>query len=144
MIFAAGLGTRLYPLTKNKPKALVELNGKTLLQILIEKLIAFGFKEIVVNVHHFADLVKGFIEDNKFEADVFISDESEKLLDTGGAIKKASRFWKNDEMVLIHNVDIISNIDLNQLIYEYKTKKCLSVLADRKRNSSRYLLFDKQ
>ena len=143
MIFAAGLGTRLRPLTNEKPKALVELNGKTLLQITIEKLQKAGFNHIVVNVHHFSNLVIDYLIANRnFGADILISDESDALLDTGGGLKKASPLFSDKEPILIHNVDIISSIDLPSLYETHCKNNVLATLAVRNRISSRVLLFD--
>ena len=143
MIFAAGLGTRLRPLTDNKPKALVEFNGQTLLQWNIMRLLKAGFNRIVVNVHHFAPLVIKYLDDNNcFGADIIVSDESDQLLDTGGGLKKASDHFKDGQPILIHNVDIITNIDL-MAIYDYhKVQHALATLAVRNRKTSRVLLFD--
>jgi len=143
MIFAAGLGTRLRPLTDNKPKALVEFNGQTLLQWNINRLKEAGFNRIVVNVHHFAPLVIKYLEDNKgFGAEIIISDESDQLLDTGGGLKKAQSLFKEGQPILIHNVDIISAIDL-QAFYQFHLKhQALATLAVRVRYSSRLLMFD--
>lgn len=143
MIFAAGLGTRLRPLTDNKPKALVEINGQTLLQWNINRLLKAGFNRIVVNVHHFAPLVIKYLDDNKnFGADIIVSDESNQLLDTGGGLKKAANHFNDGQPILIHNVDIISNIDLMALYNYHMLQHSLATLAVRNRNSSRVLLFD--
>lgn len=143
MIFAAGLGTRLRPLTNDKPKALVEVKGKTLLEILITRLIKNKFDEIIINVHHLADQVIDFIMKNKFNAKIEISDEREKLLDTGGGLKKASRFF-NDEPFLLHNVDIITDLNLEKLYQNHLENNSIATLAVRERKSSRYFLFDEQ
>ena len=143
LLFAAGLGTRLRPLTNDRPKALVEINGKTLLQISIEKLLYFGFDEIIVNIHHFADLMIETIEKNNgWGAKITISDERNELLETGGGLKKAAWFFDNNEPFLVHNVDVIHDLDLRQL-YDYHSKnKALATLAVRKRTTSRYLIFN--
>lgn len=121
MIFAAGLGTRLKPLTDTMPKALVPVGGKPLLQHTIEKLKAAGFDEIIINVHHFAEQIIEFVEVNHdFGIHIGSSDEREKLLDTGGGIKKTSPFFNDNKPFLVHNVDILSNIDLQKL-YEAHT-----------------------
>ena len=145
MIFAAGLGTRLKPLTDVMPKALVEVNGQPLLQLVIEKLKAEGFDEIIVNVHHFAEKIIDFIEaNNHFDICIEISDERESLLDTGGGIKKASWFFDDEKPFLIYNVDILSNIRLKEL-YEYHLhQKSLATLVCSERKTSRYLLFDRE
>jgi NDP-sugar pyrophosphorylase family protein len=143
MIFAAGLGTRLKPYTNSKPKALVELAGKTLLEHVILKLKKLGVDRIVVNVHHFADLIEEFLqENNNFGLDIRISDERNELLDTGGGLKKARELFIPDAPILIYNVDILSSIDLNLLIESHKKSKALVSMVMRKRESSRYLYFD--
>lgn len=144
MIFAAGLGTRLYPLTKDKPKALVEINGQPLLQTVLEKIIAAGITDIVVNVHHFSQLVKDYLASHSFEADIRISDETDFLLDTGGGLKFAEQLLKNADHILLHNVDIFSSIDLNRLIVNHIENRALATLAVKERSTSRYLIFDKK
>ncbi|MBQ3681272.1 MAG: NTP transferase domain-containing protein, partial [Paludibacteraceae bacterium] len=115
MIFAAGLGTRLKPLTDDRPKAMVEVNGKPLIQHIIEKLTANGFDEIIVNVHHFAEQIIDFLrENNNFGIRIEISDERGMLLETGGGIKKAAHFFDDGKPFLVHNVDIFSNADLRE------------------------------
>jgi len=144
MIFAAGLGTRLTTETTNKPKALVDIGGKPLLQHAIEKLKNEGISEIVVNVHHFAELVKSFLNANDFGIPIHISDESAKLLDTGGGLKKAACFLTGNEPILIYNVDILSNLNLPLLLKEHLKSGALITLAVRKRKTQRYFKFDKQ
>ncbi len=144
MIFAAGLGTRLKPLTLEKPKALVELNGKPLLDYQIEKLKKYGFDEIIVNVHHFAEEVKKHLSKNNFGIKIEISDESQKLLDTGGGLKKAAWFFRDTKSFLLHNVDIISDLDLTEVIKHHEKRNSLATLVVRKRTTSRYLLFDSE
>jgi len=145
MLFAAGLGTRLKPLTDNIPKALVGFNGQTLLEWNIKRLLKAGFEHIVVNVHHFAPLVIQYLEDNKgFGANIVISDESSELLDTGGGLKKASSCFQKDQPILIHNVDIISDIDLKGFYDYHCAQNVLATLAVRNRKSSRVLLFDEE
>lgn len=143
MIFAAGMGTRLKPLTDTIPKALVSVGNKPLLQHVIEKLKKAGFNEIIINVHHFADQIIDFIKANdSFGIRIEFSDETDKLLDTGGAIKKASWFFDDGKPFLIHNVDIFSNIDLNHLYdFHIKNDSDASVVVS-KRDTFRYLLFD--
>lgn len=142
MVFAAGLGTRLRPYTNDRPKALVELNGQSLLEIILLRLQSFGVTEVVVNVHHYADLVIDFLaSNNNFGLNIHISDERELLLDTGGGMKKAKALL-SDAPFLIHNVDIISQLDLNELYKTHLTyKNALSTLAVSKRKTSRYLQF---
>ena len=141
MILAAGLGTRLKPITEELPKALVEVNGKTLLEIAIRNLIENDFRRIVINVHHFADKVKEFLGNNTFAADIFISDESDLLLDTGGGIKHAQKFFDNSP-ILIHNVDIISNLNLKEFYQYHISDDSVASLVVSNRKSNRYLLFN--
>lgn len=141
MIFAAGLGTRLRPLTNDRPKAMVEVNGRTLLEMNIRKLVQFGFTDIVVNVHHFADMVIDFLESNDFGANILISDERDELLETGGGLQKAVQLLEGDDF-LVHNVDILTDLDLNALYNFHKRHNALATLATRQRSTSRYLLFD--
>ena len=144
MIFAAGLGTRLQNETADKPKALVEIGKKTLLERAIEKLKAEGIDEIVVNVHHFADLVIDFIHNHDWGIPVHISDERDKLLETGGGLKKAAHFFSDDSPILIYNVDILSNLDLQVLKEEHLKSKALATLVVRSRKTQRYFKFDKE
>lgn len=168
MIFAAGLGTRLKPLTDTVPKALVPVGGKPLLQHTIEKLKAAGFDEIIINVHHFAEQVIDFVEANhRFDIHIEFSDERKELLDTGGGIKKAAPFFNDTQPFLVHNVDILSNIDLRKLykisiqhtqsdwaspqfdqhrLHETEIPPIqnnpIAILICSERKTSRYLLFD--
>ncbi|MBN1986403.1 MAG: nucleotidyltransferase family protein [Prolixibacteraceae bacterium] len=144
MIFAAGLGTRLLHETSDKPKALVEIGGKTLLQRAIEKLKDEGFDNIVVNVHHFAGQIKTFLQENDFGIQIHISDESGRLLDTGGGLKKASHFLNGNEPVVIYNVDIISNLSLQKLVEYHTQTGALATVVVRSRQTQRYLKFDAQ
>lgn len=144
MIFAAGLGTRLRPLTNDKPKALIETRGKTLLEITINKLIQNGFDKIIINVHHFAEQIINYLDERKFKAKIEISDERNKLLDTGGGLKKTRRFFEEDEPFLVHNVDIISDINLKELYLVHLKNKSIATLAVRNRKSSRYFLFNEE
>ncbi len=143
MIFAAGKGTRLKPLTDYTPKALVEINGIPLLELVIKKLISSGVKEIIINVHHLADQIINFLKrNNNFGIRIEISDESNHLLDTGGGLKKASWFFDDNQPFILHNTDIVSNINLNHLIGYHESKKALATLAIRNRISNRYFLFN--
>ena len=144
MILAAGLGTRLYPFTKDTPKALIKINTKTLLEIAVDKLINYGFDQIVINVHHFADQIIQFIEEANFNAEIIISDERNKLLDTGGGLKHAEGFLAGTEPFLLHNVDIVSNLNLKSLFDFHLNSDALSTLVVRKRETSRYFLFNKE
>uniref|UniRef100_UPI003217FAC1 nucleotidyltransferase family protein n=1 Tax=uncultured Draconibacterium sp. TaxID=1573823 RepID=UPI003217FAC1 len=142
MIFAAGLGTRLQNETANKPKALVEIGGKTLLQRAIEKLKAEGIQEIVVNMHHYSDLVIDFIKSKNWGIPVHISNESDKLLETGGGLKKAAPFFSGSSPVLIYNVDILSSINLQHLKDVHLKSGALATLVVRQRETQRYFKFD--
>lgn len=142
MIFAAGLGTRLKDETADKPKALVKIGSKTLLQHAIEKLKMEGISEIVVNVHHFSELVISFLNEQDFGIPVHISDETEKLLDTGGGLKKAAKWLKGNEAVIIYNVDILSNLNLQKVIENHRNSGALVTLVVRKRETQRYLKFN--
>jgi len=146
MILAAGLGTRLRPLTDNIPKALVELNGRTLLEITIERLKSFGITEIIVNVHHHAEKIAAFVNSkNNFGLRIELSREDDLLLDTGGGLKKAASFFQEEnsaEPFLLHNVDVLSTIDFRQMLAAHKKSSALATLAVQQRPSSRQLLFD--
>ncbi|MCB0587881.1 MAG: nucleotidyltransferase family protein [Phaeodactylibacter sp.] len=142
MIFAAGLGTRLRPLTENKPKALVEAGGMALLEITIRRLKYFGVREAVVNIHHFGKMILDFLERHQnFGIDISVSDERGLLLDTGGGLQKAAPHFKGASF-LVHNVDVLSDIDLRALYQAHLTSGALATLAVRNRASSRHLLFD--
>ena len=144
MIFAAGLGSRLKPLTDTMPKALVPIAGHPMLEHVILKLKAAGFTEIVINIHHFGEQILDFLEANEnFGLIIHISDERDLLLDTGGGIKKARSFFENsDEPFLIHNVDILSDVNLKEL-YDYHLRSgAVATLLASQRKTSRYLLFD--
>jgi len=149
MVLAAGLGTRLRPLTDSRPKALVEVSGRTLLEITLLRLREFGVHEVIVNVHHFADMVVEFLKSkNNFGMRIEISRE-DVLLDTGGGLKKAAWFFLEDpnrlnEPFLLHNVDVISAIDLRRMIEFHKENQALATLAVKDRETSRYLLFDEK
>ena len=143
MIFAAGLGTRLKPLTDTMPKALVSVGGDPLLKHVIIKLKNAGFERVVVNVHHFAQQIIDYLAaNNNFGLDIRISDESEMLLETGGGIKKAIPLFDADSPVLIHNVDILSNVDLSAFYDLSSTNNATLLVSERK--TKRYLLFDEQ
>jgi NDP-sugar pyrophosphorylase family protein len=143
MILAAGLGSRLQPITQYIPKALTKINDLTLLEILITRLKRFGIKEVIINIHHFADQIADFIEEQKqFGINISFSDERGQLLDTGGGIKHAEWFLNDGKPFLVHNVDVISTIDLNDFAGYHKKCGCLATLAVRKRNTSRYFLFN--
>lgn len=143
MIFAAGLGTRLRPITNDRPKALAEIHGTPILEIVIRRLINYGFDEIIVNVHHFADKVIEFLASkNHFGINLQISDERGELLDTGGGLKKASWFFDDSEPFLVHNVDTLTNVDLNDFYSFHKKNNALVSLLVRHRPGSRFFLFN--
>jgi NDP-sugar pyrophosphorylase family protein len=149
MILAAGLGTRLRPLTDNRPKALVEINGRSMLEITLSRLRSFGVREVIINVFHFADMIEQYLRvNNNFGLKVEVSRE-ETLLDTGGGLKKAAHFFLSsskqhsaDDPFLVHNVDVLSTIDLQEMVEHHKKSGALATLAVQDRKSSRRLLFD--
>ena len=143
MIFAAGLGTRLKPFTDKHPKALAEVNGKTLLQHSIEYLQRYNISDIVVNVHHFADQIEEVLDKNNgFGSKVTISDERDMVLETGGGLKKAAPHFEGETEFVVMNVDVLTNLDLQKMIDSHKQSDAWATLAVIKRTSSRYLLFD--
>ncbi len=146
MILAAGLGTRLRPLTDDRPKALVEVAGHTLLELTLLRLRSFGVHEVIINTHHFADQVAEFLRARgSFGMRIEISRE-EELLDTGGGLKKAATFFLHsadpDEPFLVHNVDVLSSVDLASMLHFHREHSALATLAVQDRSTSRYLLFD--
>jgi NDP-sugar pyrophosphorylase family protein len=149
MVLAAGLGTRLRPLTDDRPKALVEVAGHTLLEITLTRLRSFGIHEVIINVHHFADMVLEYLKANdNFGMRIEVSRE-DILLDTGGGLKKAGYFFlgdpsRLDEPFILHNVDVISTIDLRSMVQFHTANQALATLAVQDRKTSRYLLFDEQ
>lgn len=144
-ILAAGLGTRLQPFTNTKPKALIEINGITLLELTIQRLIKFGFDQIIINVHHFADQIINFLKvRNNFGIEINISDERNLLLDTGGGLKNVSWFFDDSKPFLVHNVDVLSGIDLADLYNHHLRSDSIVTLAVQNRKSSRYFLFDEE
>jgi len=160
MILAAGLGTRLRPLTDTRPKALVEINNRTLLEITLTRLRTFGVTEAIVNVHHFADMVALYLKSkNNFGMRIEISREDDQLLDTGGGLKKAAWFFQensplsssssktsvvSDEPFVLHNADVLSTIDLTAMLQFHTEHQALATLAVQSRPSSRQLLFNNQ
>ncbi len=144
MIFAAGLGTRLKEETSDKPKALVEIGGKPLLQHAVEKLKNEGITEIVVNVHHFSRKIIDFINTSDFGVPVKISDETGRLLNTGGGLKKAAPLLTGDKPVLIYNVDILSDLNLSEVVQDHQRSGALATVVVRNRKTTRYLLFSKE
>ncbi len=149
MVLAAGLGTRLRPLTDDRPKALVEVGGRTLLEITLTRLRTFGIREVIINVHHFADMVLEYLKaQDNFGMRIEVSRE-DVLLDTGGGLKKAGHFFLDGpnplaEPFLLHNVDVISTIDLRRMAQFHTDNQALATLAVQDRKTSRYLLFDPQ
>jgi len=149
MILAAGLGTRLRPLTDDCPKALVKIGGRTLLDITLSRLRAFGIRDVIVNVHHFADMIVEYLQANHdFGMRIAVSRE-EFLLDTGGGLKKAAYFFlersdHTEQPFILHNVDVVSNIDFQCMLRFHTHNQALATLAVHNRQSSRYLLFDQQ
>jgi len=148
MVFAAGLGTRLRPLTDDRPKALVKLGDRTLLEITLERLCTVGIRHVVVNAHHFADKLADYlVAHDSFGMQIDMSRE-DQLLDTGGGLKNAAHFFldkKNydpDEPILVHNVDIVSTIDFARMEEAHRGSQAIATLAVQKRVTSRYLLFD--
>jgi len=143
MVLAAGLGTRLRSLTATRPKALVEIAGRTLLEITLLRLRDFGVREVIVNVHHFADMIVDYLKVHEnFGMHIEISRE-EILLDTGGGLKKAGWFFVSDsEPFILHNVDVISSIDLQRMVESHRNTNGLATLAIQNRETSRYLIFD--
>jgi NDP-sugar pyrophosphorylase family protein len=143
MVFSAGKGTRLYPLTTAKPKALVEVNGIPMIKLTLLRLKMSGFSDIIINLHHFPDQIISYLEKHhNFGLNITFSDESSVLLDTGGGLKKASWFFE-DQPFLVHNVDVVSGIDLSAMMRSHIASGALASLAVSKRLTSRYLLFDK-
>lgn len=143
LILAAGLGTRLGELTSDRPKALVEVCGRTMLEHQLRHLSAAGFDRFVINIHHFSNKVRSFIEkNNRFGLDIRLSDETDLLLDTGGGIRKAMRLFDNEEPVLVHNVDIFSHVDLKALYDVHVASGADATLLTAVRSTSRYLYFD--
>lgn len=143
MLFAAGLGTRLKPFTDHCPKALVEVNGKSLLEHNVRYLQRFGIYEVIINVHHFAQMIRDAIyEHDGFGSEINISDESSELLETGGGLKKAAHFFEGAGDLVVMNVDVLTNLDLGKMIEAHNGN--VATLAVMQRESSRYLLFDKE
>jgi len=142
IIFAAGLGTRLQHLSKDTPKAMIQLQGKPLIHIAIEKLTTAGFDDIIINVHHFSDQIKAFVNHTFPTDNIRFSDEKDELLETGGGLVKAKKFFNDGNAFLAYNVDVLSDIDLSKMYQTHIDSGAMATLAIRKRTSSRYLLFD--
>lgn len=145
MILAAGLGTRLKPFTDFHPKALAMVNGKPLLQRNVEYLLSYGFDEIILNVHHFASQIIDSIKQNDgWGAQITISDESDLVLETGGGLKKAAWFFNTHEPFVIMNADILTDLNLLEMLKFHFDNNALATLAVSERNTSRYFLFNTQ
>ncbi|MCQ2287747.1 MAG: nucleotidyltransferase family protein [Muribaculaceae bacterium] len=143
MIFAAGLGTRLRPLTNDRPKALVEVGGKPMLEHVINHLAQAGFDDITINIHHFGQKIIDFLESkNNFGLNIHISDERDLLLDTGGGILKARPFLDGDEPFLVHNADILTDLDLKAMVATHKQNDAVATLLVKSRLTQRYFVFD--
>lgn len=140
-IMAAGLGTRLRPLTDYRPKALVEVDGHSLLENTITQLVLVGVDHIVINVHHFANMMIDYIQSHNWGVPVSISYEQEQLMDTGGGLKKAEPLFHTHSPILIHNVDILSRIDISRMLSYHIDSKSIATLAVSKRNTDRQLMF---
>lgn len=143
MILAAGLGTRLKPFTDHHPKALALVNGKTLLERNLFYLNQYGIKDVIINVHHFADQIEEHLKQEQYRVlNITLSDERNEVLETGGGLKKASWFFDSSESFVLMNADILTNLDLNRVISLHQNSNALATLAVSKRISSRYFLFD--
>jgi NDP-sugar pyrophosphorylase family protein len=142
MIFAAGLGTRLQPFTNDRPKAMVAIEGMPLLEIVIRRLRYYGYRQILVNVHHYAPMIVDFLAQKKnFGIEIMVSDETEQVLETGGGLLKAAWYF-DDAPFLVHNVDILTNLNYADLLDFHHKNNPIATLAIRNRATSRYLLFD--
>ncbi len=142
MLFAAGLGTRLGGLTADKPKALVEVNAKPLLYYAIEYLKKYDITDIIINVHHYADLIIDYVkQNNSFNINIEFSDERNKLLETGGGLLKAKHFFSDVDDFVVYNTDIYTSLNLSEAVLKHKQTKALATLVVRNRKTSRYLLF---
>jgi len=149
MVLAAGLGTRLRPITENRPKALVEIAGRTLLEITLSRLYAIGIREVIINVHHYADMILEYLKTNDYFGMRIEISREEILLDTGGGLKKAAYFFLEhsggfEEPFILHNVDVISTIDLRRMVQFHTENQALATLAVQDRETARYLLFDER
>jgi NDP-sugar pyrophosphorylase family protein len=145
MILAAGLGTRLRPITDSIPKALIKIREHTLLELQIKKLKSSGINKIIINIHHHARMIEEYLKQNSnFDCEIQISDESDQLLETGGGLKKAAHFFSDSSPFLIHNVDVITNLNLKKLFDHHKKENALATLAVMERISSRFFVFDEE
>lgn len=144
LIFAAGLGTRLRPLTDDRPKALVEVAGVTMLERVIRRIVAAGVKEVVVNIHHYGDKIVDFLNGKDFGAKIVVSDERDFLLDTGGGVVKARKFFSGEEPILLHNADILTDFDLREMEFAHLASVADASILVAERDTSRYFLFDNE
>jgi MurNAc alpha-1-phosphate uridylyltransferase len=145
MLLAAGFGSRLKPFTDNYPKALAEVNGKTLLQHNIEYLQQFGIYEVIVNVHHFAgQIIQTIKKNNGWASTVSVSDESDAILETGGGLRRAGWYFKEEDAFVLMNVDVLTDLTLNEMIAFHKANRPLATLATTSRETSRYFLFNEE
>lgn len=143
MIFAAGLGTRLRPLTNDRPKALVEIGGKTMLERVINKLAEAGFDDITINIYHFGQKVIDFLDEHdNFGLNIHISDERDMVLETGGGILKARQFLDGNEPFLVHNADILTDLDLLAMYQSHVESGAMATVLVKSRKTSRYFVFD--
>jgi len=144
MVFAAGLGTRLKPVTDKIPKPLIEINGKPVIEYVLERLIKNGVDEVIINIHHFGSQIVDYIDSKKsYGIRIEFSDESDLLLDTGGGLKKAYWFFNDSKPFILYNGDILSDIDLKKMYNAHAASGAIATLAVRNRKTSRYFLFDK-
>jgi len=144
-ILAAGTGTRLRPVTDKIPKALIPVGGIPMLEIVIRRLAGAGFTNLVINIHHFSEQVREYVASkNNFGLDITFSDESDRLLDTGGAIRKAQPLFQGEENILVHNVDILTNLNYQSLVAAHLHSGALATLAVKERSTTRNLLIDRQ
>jgi NDP-sugar pyrophosphorylase family protein len=145
MLFAAGLGTRLKPFTDHNPKALAEVNNRTLLEHNLRYLQRFGIYDVIINVHHFADMIEDTLfENGDFGSNVTISDERGEVLETGGGLLKAAPYFEGEESFVVMNVDVLTNLDLRRMMSAHAEGDNIATLAVMQRESSRHFLFNKQ
>lgn len=143
MVFAAGLGTRLRPITNHRPKAMVEVGGQPMLKLVLDRCHLAGITEVVVNVHYLPQVIKDFLKTYQTDMKIMISDETDEILETGGGLLKAKDFFNEGEAFLVANVDVLTNIDIEQFVQEHQRLGGIVTLAVRDRDSKRKLLFDK-
>ena len=143
-VFAAGLGTRLYPLTADRPKALVKYQGKTLLDNALDKMMSCGVNDVIVNVHHFPDMIMEAVKQHPLAGRIRISDERAYLRDTAGGVKFSEPLWQHSDLLLFYNVDILSDINLSKLISYHINQHAEATLAVRNRQTQRYFLFERE